>query len=174
MNKPPKDTSRNYLDKEKVYQQFVIYHKKMLEAKEKNEELPRVPESIGKAILLICTNLGKLWKFRGYTYNEDMIGYAIEQCIRYVNNFDPNKSKEPFSYFTQIAIYAFIRYIQKEKKQRYIQVECMKDNEFLSGLVTISDHDDYKKINLDCVEFIKNYIETNDKKEVSNEDSSSN
>jgi hypothetical protein len=50
-----------------------------------------------------------------------MIGDGIENCLMYCHNFDPSKSKNPFSYFTQIIYYAFLRRIQKEKKQNYIK-----------------------------------------------------
>jgi hypothetical protein len=50
-----------------------------------------------------------------------MIGDGIENCLMYFENFDPTKSKNPFAYFTQIIYYAFLRRIQKEKKQLYVK-----------------------------------------------------
>jgi len=55
--------------------------------------------------------------FVNYTFRDEMILDGIENCITYIDNFDPEKSKNPFAYFTQITYYAFIRRIQKEKKQ---------------------------------------------------------
>ena len=56
-----------------------------------------------------------------YTYKEEMIGDGIENCLQYCSNFDPVKSKNPFAYFTQIIYYAFIRRIEREKKQAYVR-----------------------------------------------------
>ena len=59
--------------------------------------------------------------FINYTYRDDMISDGIENCLQYMYNFNPDKSKNPFAYFTQIIYYAFIRRIQKEKKQSTIK-----------------------------------------------------
>ena len=46
-----------------------------------------------------------------------MISDGVENCLQYLDNFNPTKSNNPFAYFTQIIYYAFVRRIQKEKKQ---------------------------------------------------------
>jgi hypothetical protein len=61
-----------------------------------------------------------------YTFRDDMISDGIENCLVYVHNFDPAKSKNPFGYFTQIIFYAFIRRIQREKKHTYIKYKLME------------------------------------------------
>ena len=58
-----------------------------------------------------------------------MIGDAIENCILYAHNFNPEKSKNPFSYFTQIIYFAFLRRIEKEKKQLYIKYKVAEEND---------------------------------------------
>ena len=63
-----------------------------------------------------------------YPYREEMVGDGVENCLMYAHNFDPNKSKNPFSYFTQIIYFAFLRRIEKEKKQSYIKYKIMEDN----------------------------------------------
>ena len=64
--------------------------------------------------------------FVNYQFKEDMIGDGIENCLQYCENFDPKKSNNPFSYFTQIIYYAFLRRIQKEKKQNYIKYKYLE------------------------------------------------
>ena len=59
-------------------------------------------------------------------FREDMISDGIENCVQYINNFDPNKSTNPFAYFTQIIHYAFLRRIQKEKKQMDIKNKILE------------------------------------------------
>jgi DNA-directed RNA polymerase specialized sigma24 family protein len=58
-----------------------------------------------------------------------MISDGIENCLHYIHNFNPDKSTNPFAYFTQIIYYAFIRRIQKEKKQLYIKYKTMQNIE---------------------------------------------
>jgi hypothetical protein len=75
-----------------------------------------------------------------YQFKDDMIGDGIENCLMYCSNFDPNKSNNPFSYFTQIIYYAFLRRIQKEKKQTLIKYK------YLKSLDTKGDLSDYLKV----------------------------
>ena len=59
-------------------------------------------------------------------FNDDMVCDGIENCVQYINNFNPEKSKNPFAYFTQIIHYAFLRRIQKEKKQLEIKTKIIE------------------------------------------------
>ena len=88
---------------------------------------PQVPEYIGKCILLIGTRLATKPNFSGYSYKEEMISDGIENCLMYIHNFDPEKSQNPFAYFTQIIWFAFLRRIQKEKKQTYIKFKASQN-----------------------------------------------
>jgi hypothetical protein len=92
---------------------------------------PPVTEYIGECFFKIAEHLSYRPNFINYHYREEMIGDGIENCLMYCHNFDPNKSKNPFSYFTQIIYYAFLRRIQKEKKQNYIKYKLAeaKDSE---------------------------------------------
>ena len=56
-----------------------------------------------------------------------MILDGVENCIQYIHNFDPDKSGNPFSYFTQIIFYAFLRRIKKEKKQTYVKQKLIAE-----------------------------------------------
>ena len=96
------------------------------DAEQSGEDPPRIPEYIGKCFVDIATNLAWRPNFINYPYREEMIGDGIENCLMYCSNFDPDKSKNPFSYFTQIIYYAFLRRIQKEKKQNYIKYKMME------------------------------------------------
>ena len=63
-------------------------------------------------------------------FREDMISDGIENCVKYINNFDPERSTNPFAYFTQIIHYAFLRRIQKEKKQLEIKTKIIEKTGF--------------------------------------------
>jgi len=91
-------------------------------------------------------------------FRDDMISDGVENCVQYIHNFDPEKSSNPFAYFTQIIHYAFLRRIQKEKKQLDIKTKIiertgfdevmMVDDSLLSGSSsdynTIKDNITYK------------------------------
>jgi len=118
MAKPRK---RNYVNNKDLLEALIQYQKDCREAEDQGEETPRVPDYIGKCIFQIATRLATKPNFSGYSYKEDMISDGIENCLQYINNFNPEKSQNPFAYFTQIIWYAFLRRIQKEKKQMYIR-----------------------------------------------------
>ena len=95
------------------------YRQQVKEAEESGSPKPQVSNYIGECILKIATHLAYKPNFFNYSYKDDMILDGIENCIQYIDNFDPDKSSNPFAYFTQIIYYAFLRRISKEKKQTY-------------------------------------------------------
>ena len=100
---------------------MIEYRKVCVEAEQNNQEIPPVTNYIGECFLKIANHLSYRPNFINYTYKEEMISDGIENCLQYVKNFNPEKSNNPFAYFTQIIYYAFIRRIQKEKKQTTIK-----------------------------------------------------
>ena len=92
----------------------------------KSPNKPRVGNYIGSCFLKIATHLSYRPNFINYMYKDDMICDGIENCIQYIDNFDPEKSKNPFAYFTQIVYYAFLRRIQKEKRQMEIKDKILE------------------------------------------------
>ena len=97
------------------------YREKVFAAKEADKPRPRVTNYLGSCFLKIATHLSYKPNFVNYMFREDMICDGIENCLQYIDNFNPEKSKNPFAYFTQIIYYAFLRRIQKEKKQLEIK-----------------------------------------------------
>jgi len=116
----PRQKKNNFIDNKEFYAAFVEYRSKIDEAKEQGlpkKEWPPIPRYIGKCFLDIAEHLSMRPNFSNYIYRQDMVSDAIENCCVYAHNFDPSKSKNPFSYFTQVCWYAFIRRIGKEKRQ---------------------------------------------------------
>jgi DNA-directed RNA polymerase specialized sigma24 family protein len=113
--------ARHYVNNKTLFENMVKYKESLYASKLQNKEKPRIPEYVGECILLICNRLSFKPNFINYTYKEDMIADGIENCIMAVDNFNPEKSDNPFAYFTQIAFNAFLRRIAKEKKQTYIK-----------------------------------------------------
>lgn len=116
-----KRATRNYVNNPDFLEALVQYQKSCREAEDAGDDRPRVPDYIGTCIFQIGTRLATKPNFSGYSYKEDMISDGIENCLLYINNFNPEKSSNPFAYFTQIIWYAFLRRIAKEKKQMYIR-----------------------------------------------------
>ena len=116
----------------------------MIEWKEecnKADEILPVTEYIGECFLKIANHLSYRPNFINYTYRDDMISDGIENCLQYMDNFDPEKSNNPFAYFTQIIYYAFIRRIQKEKKQQEVK-QKMIANYGIEQMMDSLDGDD--------------------------------
>ena len=116
----------HYVDNKKFLAELVIYRNRVARAKEKGEDKPRVTNYIGECFLKIATHLSYRPNFINYMYREDMIGDGIENCIQYIHNFDPDKSSNPFAYFTQIVYYAYLRRIAKEKRQQSIREKILE------------------------------------------------
>ena len=136
-----KSKSIHYVDNKKFLSAMIEF-KELYNIAEKNKELrPPVSDYIGECFLKIATHLSYRPNFINYTYREDMISDGIENCLQYVQNFNTEKSNNPFAYFTQIIYYAFIRRIEKEKKQLYIKYKTMDMHGSLDDNVTLSKHD---------------------------------
>lgn len=156
---------KNYVNNKQLYEIMKDYFEKVQVAKAAGTELPRVPNYVGECLLLISQRLANKPNFNGYSYKEEMISDGIENSLMYINNFDPNKSTNPFAYFTQIIKFSFIRRIEKEKKQHYIKIKNLQNYNIVDEL----DGVDNKKTEVNDItdEFVKNFEKalTNKKKE---------
>ena len=125
-----KVNDEHYVDNKAFLQEMIKWKKEIKEAEESGDDRPPVSNFIGECFLKIAERLCSKSNFTKYTYKDEMIGDAIENCLMYAHNFNPRKSKNPFSYFTQIIYYAFLRRIEREKKQSYVKfklTESMDD-----------------------------------------------
>ena len=120
------------------------------DAEQSGEDPPKIPEYIGKCFLDIANGLSFRPNFINYTYRDEMISDGIENCIQYCHNFNPEKSKNPFAYFTQIIYYAFLRRISQEKKQLEIKNKILEktnfDEVFDANDLDSSNYSDYNQI----------------------------
>ena len=122
--------SEHYVNNREFLEAIVIYRKECAEAEEKGEPRPRITNYLGSCFLKIATHLSYKPNFVNYMFREDMICDGIENCVQYIKNFDPAKSSNPFAYFTQIIHYAFLRRIQKEKRQMDIRSKIIERSGF--------------------------------------------
>lgn len=122
----------HYIDNERFLQELKKHGVSVRRAKRLKQEPPMLSEYIGECFIKIATNMAYRPNFNNYTFLDEMISDGIENCLIYVNNFSPKKSTNAFAYFSQIVWYAFIRRIQKEKRQlstkyRYIETLGVED-----------------------------------------------
>lgn len=143
----------HYINNKKFFDEMVEWKQKVNENKEIGDPIPPVTAYIGQCFMEIAENLAKKPNFMNYAFKDDMIGDGIENCLMYCSNFDPAKSNNPFSYFTQIIYYAFLRRIQKEKKQTLVKYR------YLKSLDTKGDLSEYLK-HLGIGEDEENYLKT--------------
>ncbi len=118
--------SEHYVNNKEFLVAIVKYKNDVAEAAEKGETKPRITNYLGECFLKIATHLSYKPNFVNYMFREDMICDGIENCVQYIHNFNPEKSSNPFAYFTQIIHYAFLRRIQKEKKQMEIRTKIIE------------------------------------------------
>ena len=125
-----KKKSEHYVNNKEFLAAMVEYKKIVNKAKRDKLKNPPVPDYIGECFLKIANHLSYRPNFINYTYRDDMISDGIENCLTYLNNFNPDKSNNPFAYFTQIIYYAFVRRIQKEKKQVTIKQRMIQESNY--------------------------------------------
>lgn len=130
----------HYVNNAEMLAAVTKYRAELAKSKEDGTEAPRIPEYLGECILKIATRLSRKYNFINYSYRDDMILDGIENCMQCMHSFDPTKSSNPFSYFTQVIYFAFLRRIAKEKKQSYIRGKLIQDMAFES--FELHGHDD--------------------------------
>ena len=151
---PPKK-KQHYVDNIKFLEEIVKYREAVETAKLQDRPKPRITHYLGDCFLKIATHLSYRPNFINYMYKEDMISDGVENCVQYIDNFDPAKSKNPFAYFTQIVYYAFLRRIAKEKRQMDIRDKLIEKNGY-DQVFHSDENDNHADMNS-----IKSRIETN-------------
>ena len=139
-----KKPSAHYVDNAKFLEAMKEWKDQCKDAEEAGDEKPRISNYIGECFLKIANGLSYRPNFINYSYRQEMISDGIENCLQYVHNFNPEKSKNPFSYFTQIIYFAFIRRIQKEKKQAHIKNKMIEKRSYDTFTVMEGDDTQYQ------------------------------
>ena len=143
--------SEHYVNNKEFLAALIKYREDKEIAVLQDKPKPPIPRYIGECFLKIANHLSFKPNFVNYMFKEDMISDGIENCVQYIHNFNPEKSQNPFAYFTQIIHYAFLRRIQREKRQLEIKnkiieksgyQEVFDDNNQIDG----SNYSDYNSI----------------------------
>ena len=156
----------HYVNNKEFLQAMIDYRKSVNKAKREKRNKPPVTDYIGSCFLKIANHLSYRQNFINYTFRDDMISDGIENCLQYLDNFNPKTSNNPFAYFTQIIYYAFVRRIQKEKKQVTIK----------NRLITESNYDDMtlqpgedKEFKNQFTEFLKKNMPVEEQQKIADE-----
>jgi len=104
-----------------------VKNKDMLIELKKFKDTGKIGEELGKMFILIASNLSNKNNFSGYTWKDEMVSEAVLTCIKYCKNFDPDKSDNPFAYFTKYCYNSFIGYIKKQNRHGNIK-QTLYDN----------------------------------------------
>jgi len=153
----------HYVNNKTLYIHMKEYKEKLELSRQNEEEPPRIPNYIGECIYLICNKLAYKPNFMNYTYKDEMISDGVENCVASVNNFNPEKSNNPFAYFTQIAWNAFLRRIAKEKKQTYIKHKNFENIYSINEMDSIFH--DHKNVSMGMNEYSADVIRNFEEKE---------
>jgi hypothetical protein len=132
----------HYVDNKKFGKALEEYAIVVNAAKAENKTIPIVPNYIAECFLKIAEGLSHKVNFIRYTYREEMVMDAVENCLRAITNYNPNAetrtgTQNAFSYFTQICFFAFLRRIEKEKKQQDIKFKFIEQSgieEFIASI----------------------------------------
>ena len=118
--------SEHYVNNKEFLAALITYRENVEIARLQDKTKPVIPRYIGECFLKIANHLSFKPNFVNYMFKEDMISDGIENCVQYIHNFNPEKSQNPFAYFTQIIHYAFLRRIQREKRQLEIKNKILE------------------------------------------------
>jgi hypothetical protein len=170
MSKQKNEEDSHYVNNAEFYRQMKEHITAVNKAKRNKTPLPKVSDYIGECIVSIANKLVNKPNFTNYPFREEMVSDGVENCLLYLNNFNPRKSKNPFAYFTQIIYFAFIRRIEKEKKHLYTKYRMIEDA--LSYELSDSEHSAISKYGSDYAdqnmhEFVQNFEKkTEEKKQI--------
>jgi hypothetical protein len=153
----------HYVNNKDFSQAVVDYCKASQKAKQDGNKPPTIPDYVAQCFLRIAEGLSHKSNFVRYTYREEMVMDAVENCLKAIENFDVDKKTRTglpnaFSYFTQISWYAFLRRIQKEKKQQDIKMKYMTQST-MEDLVEGDDVNDMNALMSPYVDLLRNRID---------------
>jgi hypothetical protein len=160
-------TTKHYVNNADFLSALIDYRDKCAIAKKDGKEDPQIPNYIGECFYKIADHLSRKPNFISYSFRDEMISDGIENCLMYFRNFDPDKSKNPFAYFTQIIYYAFLRRIMKEKKQLYVKYKATEQIGILDEFEMLEDSEGHSRqfeLYDNISEFIFNFEENKRKK----------
>lgn len=152
----------HYVNNKKFYEALVERKKLIKESEESDLDRPQISNYLGECISKIANHLSFRPNFINYTYRDEMISDGIENSLTYIDRFDPEKSSNPFAYFTQVIYWAFVRRITKEKKQQDIKDKMLMHSN-LENRISLQLHEDEREFQQQFLDLLDNQVFGNDK-----------
>jgi len=166
MQKKVKKVPIHYVNNKMFYDEIVKYRERIKLAESLGKEAPIMPDYLGECIYKIATKLSYKPCFMSYSFREEMVEDGIENSIMYFKDFDPEKTQNPFAYFTQVIYYAFLRRIAKEERNRYTTYKFFQESIIHSvGSDTLIDIDDNNVMPSKMYDNINDFMTKFEKKE---------
>ncbi len=106
---------------------FYLSNKELLAAVIEAKEKGFMTDKLARMLQLLCSKYAKKGSFINYSYNDDMQSYAMMMLVRTWHSFNPEKTNNPFAFFTQCIKNSFIQYLNQERRQRSIRDELLID-----------------------------------------------
>lgn len=136
----PERVPAMYIDKATFLQHMRDYVASRELAKVEGRDPPQIPDVIGRAFIQIATRMATRYNFNGYTYRDEMVSDGILNSVEAVDSFDPeNPAANPFGYFSRVIFWAFLRRIEKEKKERKTRDDLMLSSDYESFVTQEGD-----------------------------------
>lgn len=142
--KTTKTSDKFYVNNKELYEELVKYKAKAKENEKEGKDKPPISNYLGECFLKIATEFSNYYRFRNYSYKDELIADAVENCLMYFDRFDPEKTNNPFTYFTTIVYYAMMRRVNKENKQQYLKYKMLEKSNVLENL-TSEDIDSFSE-----------------------------
>lgn len=153
--------ANHYVSNDEFYKAIVAFRKEVLAAEAQGLQRPVIPYYIGDCLIKIANKLSYSPNFINYTFHNEVVADGLENCINYFHNFDPDKSTNPFSYFTQIIYFAFLRRIQKEKKYMYVKHKVTQQKMISHELMNLQELDELGEFDIEITDYTTNeYMDT--------------
>lgn len=130
-----------YCNKKDMLDEIAKYRKAYLEAKNNNTELPSVSNELAKMFIDITTGIARRPNFSGYSYIDEMKSRALFACLNKAHCFDPEKSDNPFGYYSRVIWREFLNVLKEEEKESYIKAKAFYNSEFASYDISEIDSD---------------------------------
>lgn len=130
----------DYIDKKEMLLEIVDYRTKVQEAKEAGLEKPPVPNSLMKKFMLIVNGIARRPNFSGYSFLDEMKSRASYICFRKADSFNPEKSDNPFGYYSRIIWQEFVNVIKEEEDESYVKAKSFYNHEM--SYVALEQDDD--------------------------------
>lgn len=143
-----------YISKEILFEEYIKWHKEIKLAEINGDERPQIPNYIIDSLYKICVRLSFRPNFSGYSYREEFVSDALEQCVIKAHKFNPEKSENPFGYFTLVIWRTFLQRIAKEKRQEKIKREILSKIP-IEDLISLQESDEEGGFNLEFLSYLR-------------------